>query len=201
MKFNMFLIVIFSFFLFGCDEIQDRVTGSPDQEVTVEEAEAQNYNLRTPEYNIRVAINPGVDDNSSALLPFLDRKIMDFLDCQFPGSGGSEIGFRDYRLPDGGMVPPLSQLRIYIVPKTFECSAVDRDVCSGIYFNDEDIVVLAEKSFGRCEDFALTQHEVAHRYGLRADHSNQGVFSDCSDPRDCDLGDLIREDNLSSDYE
>lgn len=199
MKFNMFLVLILSFLVFGCDEIEDRFTGSADQEVTIEEAEAQNYNLRTPEYNIRVAINPSVDDTSSDILPFLDRKIMDFLDCQFPG--GSEIGFQNYQLPDDRVVPPLSELRIYIVPKTFECSAVDRDVCSGIYFYDEDIVVLAEKSFGRCEDFALTQHEVAHRYGLRADHGNQGVFSNCSDPRNCDLSDLIREDNLSSDYE
>lgn len=198
-KLSIFIPLVCLFLFASCDEIEDRVTGSTDAEVTIEEAEAQNYNLTTPYYGIRVAINQSVSANPGDLLDFIDSKIIDFLNCQF--AGGENIGFEDFELSDGTIIPPLNQLRIYIVPKTFECSAVDRDVCSGIYFYDEDIVVIAKNSFGRCEDYALTQHEVAHRYGLRADHSNQRQFSDCSDPRDCDLGDLIREDNLSSDYE
>lgn len=185
--------------LVSCDEIEDRVRGSADAEVTVEEADSQNYNLTTPYFGIRVSINQSVNTNVDDLLSFIDSKIADFLNCQF--SEGEEIGFENFELSDGTIIPPLDELRIYIVPKTFECSAEDRDVCSGIYFYDEDIAVIAKDSAGRCEDYALLQHEVAHRYGLRADHSNQSQFSECSDPRNCDLFDLIREDNLSSDFE
>lgn len=199
MRFESVLFVIFSLILVGCDEIEDRIVGSADQEVTIEEAEAQNYDLITPEYGIRVAVNQSVDMPDADTVAFLDSKIMDFLNCQF--AEGAQLGFENYELPSGRIVPPLSELRIYIVPKTFECNATDRDICSGIYFNDEDIIVLAEKSLGRCEDLALTQHEVAHRYGLNSNHSNQAQYSECSDPRQCDLGDLIREDNLSSDHE
>lgn len=186
-------------FLVSCDEIEDRVRDSADAEVTIEEAESQNYNLTTPYFGIRVSINQSVSTNVEELLDFIDSKIADFLNCQF--SQGEQIGFENFELQDGTIIPPLDELRMYIVPKTFECSAVDKDICSGIYFYDEDIVVLAKESFGRCEDYALLQHEVAHRYGLSADHSNQSQFSECSDPRDCDLFDFIREDNLSSDFE
>ena len=88
-------------------------------------------------------------------------------------------------------VPPLSNLRIYVVRKTFECNAVDKNICGGIYFFDSDTMVVAERSIGRCEDLPLVKHETAHRYGLNADHSNQDSFSFCSDPKDCGFNDFL----------
>ncbi len=84
------------------------------------------------------------------------------------------------------VVPPLSELRVYVVPNRFECEAVGRDVCGGIYFSDIDAIVVSEGGFEGCGEFSVWKHELAHRYGMEADHSNQSDFNACINTDRCD---------------
>ncbi len=172
----------------SCNETSSLIKG-PDDKITEQDALAQNYSLTTPFFGIQVSIDENVEKDNTYILNLLDSRIKDFLDCQFFEE--HKVGFKDFKLEDGTIVPPLNKLRIYVVPYTFECDAADKNTCGGIYFSSSDIIVVAEQSIGRCEELPLIKHEVAHRYGLKADHSNQEEFSFCSDPENCDIGDIF----------
>lgn len=188
MKYLSLFLLSLLIFVSGCQDIQNYFD-SPAGKITEQDALAQNYDLTTPYYGIQVAISDNVQASNERILNLLDSRIEDFLNCQF--FEGSDLGFSDYKLSNGMTVPPLSNLRIYVVRKTFECNAVDKNICGGIYFFDSDTMVVAERSIGRCEDLPLVKHETAHRYGLNADHSNQDSFSFCSDPKDCGFNDFL----------
>ncbi|MCZ6554976.1 MAG: hypothetical protein O6759_02530, partial [Candidatus Dadabacteria bacterium] len=85
----------------------------------------------------------------------------------------------------------LSQLRVYVVPNRFECEAVGLSVCAGIYFFGNDIIVLSEGGFLGCGEFSVWRHELGHRYGMLADHSNQSDFESCIGQDNCELIDLL----------
>lgn len=183
-------ILSFAFVLNSCDETEDLFGSSRvDPLIDDEVVEAQSYELRTPVYGMQVAIDSGVDSGTQSVLDVLDNRAIQFLDCQF--MEGAELGFETVMLENGIIVPPLSELRVYVVPNRFECEAVGLNVCSGIYFFTEDIVVVSEGGFLGCGEFALWKHELGHRYGMEADHSNQFEFEPCSDAPNCDAGDLF----------
>lgn len=178
-------ILFFALILSSCDETEDlfgstRVDPLIDEEV----AEAQSYDLRTPLYGMQVAIKSGVDSGTQSVLDLLDNRATRFLDCQF--MEGAELGFESVMLEDGTIVPPLSDLRVYVVPNRFECEAVGLDECSGIYFFSIDVIVISEGGFLGCGEFAVWKHELGHRYGMEADHSNQPDFEPCIDAQNCD---------------
>ncbi len=85
----------------------------------------------------------------------------------------------------------MSELRVYVVPFTFECDAADKSICAGIYFGSSDILVIAEDSIGRCGDFPLLEHEISHRYGLDSSHDNIEVFEDCIEVEECGFDDFL----------
>jgi hypothetical protein len=178
------VLFFFSFYLLACD-LQDELpeTGSPDPLITLEDAEAQDYNLITPLYEMQVSIRGDVDGDIGNILDKLDERGADFLDCQF--ALGAEIGFQAVQIDNGDIVPPLSELRVFVVPFTFKCTAVDRDVCAGIHFSGPDLIVISKESIGQCKDFSFWKHELGHRYGMAADHSNQRDFEPCINPPGC----------------
>ncbi len=186
-------ITFLFFFLFilsiaGCDSLEDTFDDEivdPDGLLTLEEINQQNFNLRTPVYDIAVAIDGDVDLPQDEILMLIDQEIEDFLNCQF--FEGEDLGFDDFMLSNNEIITPLSDLRLYIVPFNFECDTQDRSICAGIYFSSTDSMAVAEEGFGRCGDLPLLKHEVAHRYGMLSNHSNQDEFAACSDPEDCGL--------------
>ena len=190
-------ILILIVFSASCDSVEDTFTDiviDPDAKITEEDALEENYNLRTPVYNISVAIDEAVNLSADEILNKIDEDAMEFLDCQF--FEGSDLGFDDFMIENGDVVPPLSELRIFVVRQNFECDAIDKDVCSGIHFRGSDLIVIAEMGFGRCGNLPVLKHEIAHRYGLEGDHSNQDVFEQCSDPENCGLLDFLDDFNI-----
>lgn len=163
--------------------------GEVDSLITKEEADAQNFNRRTPRFQIQVAIRGDVTGNPEDILNLLDEMGADFLECQFMMD--PEIVSEEFMIPSGEIVPPLSELRVFVVPFNFECEAVDRDVCAGIFFPDFDLIIISENSLGRCGELPLWKHELGHRYGMTLSHSNQEEFEPCSDPPDCAFDDFL----------
>jgi hypothetical protein len=186
----LFSLFIFSIFLSSCvvDEVIPNSSGEVDGAITLEEAEAQDYNLRTPGYDIQVAIREDVNADVDNILDILDERAANFLECQFMTN--PDIGAQEFQIPNGDIVPPLSELRVFVVPINFECDAVDKNVCAGIYYFGADLIIIAKEGFARCGTLPLWKHEIGHRYGMAANHSNQSDFEPCIDPPDCDI-DLI----------
>lgn len=186
------LLLLFILTIAGCDSIEDAFEDDvidPDGLLTIEEINQQNFNLRTPVYDIAVAIDDRVDLPQDELLMLIDQEVEDFFNCQF--FEGQDIGFDDFLLSNNELITPMSDLRLYIVPFNFECETIDRSICAGIYNSGSDLMAVAEEGFGRCGDLPLLKHEVAHRYGMLGDHSNQGEFAACSDPENCGLLDFL----------
>jgi len=181
------LAAIFIITLLSCDEVED-FFAPVDPLIDEEVVESQDFNLTTPTYGMQVAIDSRVDAGDQRVLDLLDNRAEDFLKCQF---GDSQIGFEDFMLENGTIVPPLSELRVYVVPNRFECEAVGRSVCGGIYFSDLDVIVLSEGGFEGCGEFSVWKHELGHRYGMEADHSNLPDFEACTKTDRCDLGDIF----------
>ncbi len=179
-------LLICTLFYSACgDEVP--AVGTVDPKVTEQEAASQDYNLRTPGFEIQVAIRNDVGGDPQDILDLLDDRTADFLECQFMSF---EIGFQDFPIESGEVVPPLSELRAFVVPFTFECDAVDTDVCAGIFFPGSDLIIISEESLGRCGELPLWKHEVGHRYGMALDHRNQEEFEPCIDPPGCLFDDL-----------
>ena len=189
----IFLILLSSSFT-ACDSLEDAFDDeivNPDGLLTQEEINQQNFNFRTPVYDIAVAIDEDVDLPTDDILMLIDQEIADFFNCQF--FEGEDLGLDEFELDTQEVVPPLSELRLYIVPFNFECDAIGRSICAGIYYRSTDSMAVAEEGFGRCGDLPLLQHEVGHRYGMLGDHSNQDEFAACSDPEDCGLIDFLND--------
>ena len=182
-------IFIFGLSIFSCDTLDDNDPGRLDPLIDQDIAESQNYNLTTPLYGMQVAIANGVDSGTNSVLNLLDNRATNFLNCQF--DEGSQLGFETVELGNGSMIPPLSSLRVYVVPNRFECQAVGLSECAGIYFFGNDIVVVSEGGFLGCGEFSVWRHELGHRYGMAADHSNQSDFNGCIGQDNCEFGDLI----------
>ena len=182
-------LIVFIIFLSACGEdLLPTSSGNVDTMITEEDALAQNYNHRTPGYDIQVAIRDDVDGDINNILELLDVRAEVFLDCQF--MMGSEIGSDDFKIPSGNTVFPLSMLMVFVVPFNFECDAVDKSICAGIYYFGSDLIIIAEEGLGRCGKLPLWEHELGHRYGMAADHNNQDEFEPCIDPPDCDIIDF-----------
>jgi hypothetical protein len=176
------VLLVFTLLQSACNEGILKDLGLVDSRITEEEASAENYDLKTPGFGIRVAIREDVNGDREGILTLLDERAADFLECQFTTS---QVGTQDFRLESGDVVSSLSDLRVFVVPTDFECDAVDTDVCSGIFFPDSDLIVIAEEGIGRCGELPLWKHELGHRYGMALDHSNQGDFEPCIDPPSC----------------
>ena len=186
---SVFFVLILLIVSNSCDELTDSVDRPTDPLIDREVAESQDYNLTTPLYGMQVAINNRVDTGTRSILNLLDNRATQVLDCQF--AEGSQLGFEDVMLGNGTIIPPLSQLRVYVVPNRFKCEAVGLSVCAGIYFFDNDIIVLSEGGFLDCGEFSVWRHELGHRYGMEADHSNQSDFQGCIGQDNCEFGDLL----------
>lgn len=181
--------LIFTFYLLtACDSLEDVIpeTGPADPVITFEEADAQDYDLTTPGYGMKVAIRGDVGGNVETILNRLDNRAADFLDCQFGDSG---VGFGDVEIEDGQVIPPLSEHRVFVVPFSFECPGPSPDPCAGVYFRGEgaDLTIISKRTIGQCKDFSFFMHELGHRYGMKADHSNRRDFEPCIDPPECEL--------------
>ena len=181
-------LCVFLFFS-SCDNIEDFFTGPVDSLIDAEVLESRDYNFVTPFYGMQVAIKNGVDAGTNHVLNLLDNRARQFLNCLFVD--GEQLGFEDVPLQDGTVVPPLSQLRVYVVPNRFECEAEGRSVCGGIYYWDIDAIAIAEGGFRGCGEFSVWKHELGHRYGMAADHSNQHEFEPCVNPQSCNPGDIF----------
>lgn len=185
MKSIIILLLFFTSFIYlACDAgevILD--SGSPLPLITLDDAESRDYDLRTLEYGIQVSIREDVGGNDEDILDNLDEMATNFLGCQF--GEGAGIGFDDFISESGEIIPSLSQLRVFVVPFTFDCEAVGRDTCDGIYYFGPDLIINAREERGTCDNFALWKHELGHRYGMAADHSNQGQFEPCINPPGC----------------
>src|SRR3990167_6196278 len=107
------LVALFILTLVSCDEVTDIVAGPVDPLIDEEVMDSQDYNLTTPFYGMQVAIDSRVDTGTERILELLDNRAEQFLDCQF--AEGSQIGFEDFMLDNGTIVPPLSELRVYVV--------------------------------------------------------------------------------------
>ncbi len=186
--------VLFAFFiicLVSCDQIENLTSAGRDPDPLINEqvVESVNYNLTTPVYGVRVAIDNAVSAGTSSILNLIDNQSTSFLNCQF--AEGAEIGNMDFELAGGRIVSPLSELRVYVVPREFECDAVGLSVCAGIQFDGLDVIVISEGGFFDCGDFPFLKHELGHRYGMEPDHSNQFLYDACIEPPDCSLEDII----------
>lgn len=192
MKYLSVLFIILLLASNSCDTV-DELTDSADRPtdplINREIAESQDYDLTTPLYGMQVAIDNRVDSGTQSVLNLLDNRATQFLDCQFVE--GSQLGFEDVMLDNDTIIPPLSDLRVYVVPNRFECEAVGLSVCSGIYFFGNDIIVLSEGGFLGCGEFSVWRHELGHRYGMEADHSNQSDFRSCIGQDNCEFGDFL----------
>ncbi len=189
MKYLSVLVVSILFLAsVSCDSLDD--TGiEPDPLITGEIADAETYNLVTPVYGMQVSIDNGVNRNTQDVLDILDRRAEQFLDCQF--AEGSQLGFEDVMLSSGTIVPPLSDLRVLVVPIRFKCDVPGASVCNGAYFGGFDIIVTAEGGFPGCDVFLPWKHELGHRYGMESDHSNQSDFQSCIGDSSCDIEDIF----------
>ncbi len=158
--------------------------GNVDSEITEQDAEGQDFNLKTPGFGMQVAIRSDVDGNTGDMLNLLDERAADFLQCQF---GNSQVGSQEFQIPSGETIPPLSAVRVFVVPFTFKCNTVEaaNADCGGIFFPDSDIIIISKESLGRCGEFPLFKHELGHRYGMALDHSNISEFQSCIQPPDC----------------
>lgn len=161
--------------------------GTVDSKITEQDTESQDFNLKTPGFGMQVAIRSDVSGNTGDMLNLLDERAADFLQCQF---GSPQVGSQNFQIPSGEIVPPLSALRVFVVPFTFKCDAEDKDTCAGIFFPDSDIIIIAQNSVGRCGEFPLFKHELGHRYGMALDHSNISNFQSCIQPPGCVFNDL-----------
>ncbi len=179
------LALIFS----SCDETQDIIDRPTDPLIDEEVVESQDYNLVTPVYGMQVAIKNGVDSGTQSVLNLLDNRATQFLNCQY--EEGADLGFDNVMIQDGTIVPPLSELRVYVVPNSFECEAEGVSVCAGEQFPDNDVIVISEGGFLGCGEFAVWKHELGHRYGMTADHSNQNEYQPCIKAQNCDAGDFF----------
>src|SRR3990170_8879087 len=188
MRYILVSLIVLPLFFLACNEDILTSSGIVDELITEEEALSQNFDLPTPVYEMRIAIRDDVDGDTNNILDLLDERAADFLECQF--MMGSEIGSDDFKIPSGNTVFPLSMLRVYVVPFTFECDAVDKSICAGIYYFSSDLIIIAEEGLGRCGKLPLWKHELGHRYGMAANHSNQNEFEPCIDPPDCDIIDI-----------
>ena len=180
-----------SVFLFfsSCDDVEDFFNGPVDPLIDAEVLESQDYNLVTPYYGMQVAIKSGVDAGTNHVLDLLDNRARQFLNRLY--AEGDQLGFEDVPLENGTVVPPLSFLRVYVVPNRFECEAEGRSVCGGVYYEGLDAIAIAEGGFEGCGEFSVWKHELGHRYGMAPDHSNQNDFEPCIKPQNCDPGDIF----------
>jgi hypothetical protein len=165
-------------------------TGDVDPLITEQDADAQNYNLITTEFKMQVAIRSDVGGNPQNILDILDQVAAAFLQCQFK-MDPDVIGKNPFQIPSAEIVPPLSMLRVFVVPFTFHCQAVGTDKCSGVFFPDSDLIVISVQSLGRCGTFPLFRHELAHRYGMALDHSNISEFQSCISTPGCSFSDFL----------
>ena len=188
-RLSVSIIAVLILFLFACDELTDLVEGPVDSLIDQDVVESQDFNLRTPVYGMQVAIKNGVDAGIQHILDLLDNRAEQFFNCQF--AEGSQVGFEDFMLDNGTVVHPLSELRVYVVPNRFDCDAVGRSVCGGIYFFDIDAIVISEGGFQGCGEFSVWKHELGHRYGMEADHSNISDFKPCINPDKCSISDIF----------
>ncbi|GJM16600.1 MAG: hypothetical protein DHS20C13_19270 [Thermodesulfobacteriota bacterium] len=185
---SVLLVSIFILVSISCDTLDDSGI-DPDPLITAEIADSQTYNLVTPVYGMQVSIKNGVDRSDQGVLDILDRRATQFLDCQF--AEGSQLGFEQVMLDDGTIVPPLSDLRVFVVPIRYKCDVPGTSVCNGTYFSGVDIVTVAEGGFAGCDVFLPWKHELGHRYGMELDHSNQSDFQSCIGDSSCDIGDIF----------
>ena len=188
MRYILVSLIVLPLFFLACNEDILTSSGIVDELITEEEALSQNFNLTTPGYEMQVAIRDDVDGNPEDILDTLDERAADFLECQFMMGPG--IGSDDFKIPSGNTVFPLSMLMVFVVPFNFECDAVDKSICAGIYYFGSDLIIIAEEGLGRCGKLPLWKHELGHRYGMAADHNNQDEFEPCIDPPDCDIIDF-----------
>lgn len=187
---SIFLVLFFATIQLSCDTLDDNDPTVVDPLISAEIADSQDYNLVTPVYGMQVSIDSRVNRNTQEVLNILDRRATQFLDCQFVE--GSDLGFEDVELGDGSTVTPLSDLRVFVVPNRYRCDGIGSGVCNGTFFPpDTDIIVVTQGGFAGCDEFLAWKHEVAHRYGMMADHSDQGDFQSCIGTSSCDLGDII----------
>lgn len=174
--------------LISCDSLEDVIpeTGPPNPLIAFEDADAQDYDLITPYYRMKVAIRSDVSGNVENILNKLDIRAANFLECQF---GDIDVGLEDLQIVNGEITPPLSELRVFVVPFTFECEGPTTDVCAGVYFSGPgaDLTIISKRTIGQCKDFSFFKHELAHRYGMEADHSNRRDFEPCKDAPECEL--------------
>lgn len=196
MKYYILLAVLsISVVITSCDETEDLFDGGgTDPLIDRDIAEAQDYNLTTPVYGMQVAIRDDVGLGDSTIMDILDRRATSFLNCQF--EEGSDLGFQDVMLSNGDTIGPLSELRVFVVPRRFECEAVGLNRCTGIYFFGNDIIVVSSGSFSGCPNLAVWKHELGHRYGMEADHSNLNEFRACTDEDNCSFEDIIGFDGI-----
>lgn len=187
----IFILAMFSFsiIMISCDEKNELVGSDPDPLIDRDIAEARVYDLTTPIYGIQVSIREDVGLGVNTILNILDNRAEAFLNCQF--NEGSQLGFDDALLSTGETIGPLSELRVFVVPKKFECNAVGLNVCTGIYFFGNDIITVSSSSIGDCPNLGVWKHELGHRYGMEADHSNLRDFRSCTDENNCSFGDAI----------
>ena len=183
-------LMAFAMFCISCNG-SDLIPGlgEVDSKITEQDANARDFDRSTPGYEMKVAIRNDVDGDPEEILDLLDELAADFLECQFEMGPG--IGADPFPIGGGVTVPPLSELRVFVVPFNFECDAVDKDICAGIFFPNSDLIIISEYSLGRCGEFPLWKHELGHRYGMALDHSNQEEFEPCIDPPDCAFDDFL----------
>lgn len=177
-------LVLITLFSLSCEDLDNFLDTDPDPLITQADANSKNYNLTTPRFGMQVSIEGGVAGETSDILDALDFGAADFFQCQF-GMDPDVIGNSVFDLGDGQFAQPMDQLRVLVAPFTFECEAVDKDVCAGIYYPGSDLIIIAKDARFQCEEFAFWRHELGHRYGLALDHSNQDDFDECTEPDSC----------------
>lgn len=185
---SVFFVLTIILVTVSCDSL-DNFDTDPDPLITAEIADSQDYNLVTPIYGMQVSIDNGVNRGTQDILDILDRRAEQFLDCQFVE--GSELGSEDFMLNNVTIVPPLSDLRVYVVPKRYRCDVPGTSVCNGTYFGGVDIVTVAETDFPGCDVFLPWKHELGHRYGMDANHTNQSDFQSCIGDASCDIDNIF----------
>lgn len=102
-RLSVTVIAVLMLSLLACDVLTDLVEGPVDPLIDQSVVESQDFNLRTPVCGLQVVIKSGVDAGTQHVLALLDNRAEQFLNCQFVG--GSQIGFEDFTLDDGTMVP------------------------------------------------------------------------------------------------
>ncbi|MGQ0793978.1 MAG: hypothetical protein ACT4NX_07850 [Deltaproteobacteria bacterium] len=187
---SLLLLLAFSIMNVNCNEARDLALNVIDVDSDINEAEAnlQDFDSVSPVFGMKVAVRDDVDVSTQEILDALDEMAADILQCQFQSAA---VGLDDFSSELSGDVSALSDLRVFVVPVNFGCDAVDRTICAGIFYPSTDLIVIAEGGIGRCGQLPLWKHELGHRYGMTANHSNQSRFEPCIDPPDCAFGDII----------